>query len=159
MQAPPILHAAQGMTQSDAFEVWVLPALLVLVSAALTIVLLAARELLRRPSSRHRAIIGLAAAMTALAMLPSLLPYDHLLTDAAHAAEHGAVHASHCHDAPASCADAPLTAGPGQLFGADRLIVVPATLAMVLLAAVTLPLLGITRRPDLRPPLGTMASR
>ena len=153
MQALPVLHAAQGMTQASTLETWVLPLLLALLSAALTVAILTIHHALRRAALRRRIIVGVVAALTAAAVLPSVLPYDHLLTDAAHAAEHGAVHASHCHDTPASCADAPLAAGPGQLFDATPLIVIPVTLAMVLVAAASLPLLGITRRPDLRPPL------
>ena len=159
MQALPILHAAQGMTRSDTVEAWVTPLLLALLSGAVTFGLLVARAALRHAASRRRILVGVAAVASALAILPSVLPYDHLLTDAFHAAEHGAVHASHCHDTPASCADAPLTSGPGQLFDAAPLVVIPAALVLVLLAAINLPLLGITRPPDVRPPLGFVACR
>lgn len=95
-------------------------------------------------------------ALAFLAITPSVLPYDHLLT-AAHADQPASVHASHCHDTPSSCADAPLTSGPGQLLDSAPLIVVPAMMA-VLLVVSTLTLTGVTRRPALRPPLLSVAS-
>jgi hypothetical protein len=91
----------------------------------------------------------------ALALLPAVLPVDHLLPDVAHAAEEAhaeGVHASHCHESPANCADAPVTSGPGQMLDGGLLIPQPAlSLAMVLLAAVPI-LRSVARRPDLRPP-------
>jgi hypothetical protein len=94
------------------------------------------------------------AALVFFAVLPSVFPYDHLLpgfpageSDAAEA-----MHASHCHARPAACSDAPVTSGPGQLLSGAPVVVVPSMLAVLLLLAVA-PLAGITRRPEIRPPV------
>jgi hypothetical protein len=94
------------------------------------------------------------AALVFFAVLSSVLPYDHLLpglhTGESEAEE--AVHASHCHASPATCSDAPVTSGPGQLLFGAPVVVVPSMLAVLVLP--TIPVLaGITRRPEIRPPL------
>ncbi len=95
------------------------------------------------------------AGLVFFAVLPSVVPYDHLLPDLHHdqtiASE--AVHGTHCHLTPGSCADAPVAAGPGRLIFNDPLVVTPALMA-VLLAFSVPTLVGITRKPDTRPPLG-----
>ena len=57
------------------------------------------------------------SSLVFFAVLPSVVPYDHLLPGLHHdqsiASE--AVHETHCHLTPGSCADAPVAAGPGQL--------------------------------------------
>lgn len=97
------------------------------------------------------------AAVVALAILPSILPFDHLLpAPASHAAEHGAaaIHASHCHVSPGSCADAPVAAGLGQFLATDPLLVVPALLLSAII--LTIPLMaGVTTTPLTRPPLAS----
>ena len=109
----------------------------------------------RRRVQRRLATLAV-STLALLAITPSVLPYDHLLT-AAHADEGAAVHASHCHDTPSSCADAPVTAGPGQMLDSAPLLVIPA-MVFVLLIAATPMLTGISRRPALRPPLLSVAS-
>ena len=84
-----------------------------------------------------------------LAVLPSVVPYDHL-SASAHT-EHEDVHAAHCHGTPGTCADAPIPSGPGQMLMGEPLTAVPAMLSLLVLVAVV-PLVGLTRRPELRPP-------
>src|SRR5438093_11142032 len=75
-------------------------------------------ELPRLLPPRIRRAVGVRIAVLAVffAVLPAVLPYDHLFTDhgAIRAADE-ATHEMHCHLTPGSCADAPISAGPGQL--------------------------------------------
>jgi hypothetical protein len=90
-------------------------------------------------------------ALAVLAVLPSVVPYDHLLVQAHDG--HEDVHAAHCHGtSPGSCADAPIPSGPGQMLTNEPLLAAPAMLSLLLLITVV-PLAGVTRRPELRPPL------
>jgi hypothetical protein len=101
-----------------------------------------------RPATR------LAIQLTVFAaLLPSVLPYDHLLpTTAAAATDNQSVHTAHCHGSPGTCSDAPVSSGAGQFLAAEPLIVTPALVVMLLLF--TTPLLrGVTTRPEVRPPL------
>jgi len=107
----------------------------------------AGRRLLRRVAP---IVVGGAVA---LAVLPTVVPYDHLfpVAHAASTAADEAEHEAHCHGAPASCADAPVTVGPGQLMAAQPIVVAPAMFAV--LVVLTLPaLIGRIPRPLLRPP-------
>lgn len=109
-------------------------------------------RLLRRARTRRRIVSTAAALLTLLAVLPSVLPYDHMLQSPAQAAEHSAVHAAHCHENTAECADAPVTSGPGQLIDAAPLVVAPLMLSILVL--INLPALtSLTRRTILRPPM------
>jgi hypothetical protein len=110
------------------------------------------RMLARRPA-RRRAASAAATALVFLALLPSVVPYDHLYTRDAHAAsESEAIHVSHCHVSPGTCSDAPVTAGPGQLLLSEPLVLAPAMLTVFIAATVTV-LIGISFRPETRPPL------
>jgi hypothetical protein len=108
--------------------------------------------LLRRRTRRH--ILSLAVGATVfLAVMPIVLPWDHLfLSHGDETAAEESVHASHCHESPGTCSDAPVTAGPGQLMLTAPLLPTPALFGMLLLFAVPL-LAGITLRPETRPPL------
>jgi hypothetical protein len=122
-----------------------------------TLAALAALSWISRPLMRRRRTAARAAlaALVFLAVLPSVFPYDHLLPGqllfgASEAEE--SMHASHCHVSPATCSDAPITSGPGQLLFGTPMVVVPSMLAVLLM--LTIPALaGITRRPEIRPPL------
>ena len=109
------------------------------------------------------AMRGAVVLLLAIAVLPSVLPYDHLLLptvshdDGHEHAHEGPAHAEHCHSTPASCADAPLTSGPGQFLQADALLSAPALTAVLLLLAVPM-LAGRTIAPELRPPLQRLAA-
>ncbi|MDE3094956.1 MAG: hypothetical protein KGK07_03030 [Chloroflexota bacterium] len=150
---PFLLHVAQAATGVTAPDPGIV-ALAVLVLATVSIYLWAPRmsvqRLTRAPAMR--ASLGL---LVFFAVLPSVVPYDHLLPglhqDETAAEE--AVHAAHCHVSPGTCADAPLAAGPGQLLFTEPLVIAPAMLAILLTFAVPT-LTGITTRPETRPPLG-----
>ncbi len=99
-----------------------------------------------------------ACVMTALALLPAVLPYDHLLPGA-HLDDAGgeSVHASHCHLSPGTCSDAPLPSGLGEFLFSEPLVLSPAMLAVVLLSA-SVVLRGFVPRPELRPPMHSAAT-
>lgn len=147
-----IAHTAVQVTTVD-------PALLVLgataMALAITAIWLPWPRLRAVTSGRGRRRIGrsVLTALVFLALLPSVVPYDHLLSRDAHAgAEEEAVHVSHCHISSGTCSDAPISAGPGQLLMSDPLIVAPAMLAVLLIATGTV-LIGVSVRPEIRPPL------
>lgn len=109
--------------------------------------------LLRRRVRRR--IIGHAAALAVfLAVMPTVLPWDHLFfAGAGHeSAAEESVHASHCHESPGTCSDAPVSSGPGQLLHSAPLLVTPIMLAVLMLFDIP-GLTGITVRPKTRPPL------
>ena len=149
-----LLHVAQAATGVTAVD----PGLVAL--AALLLASVALYQWTPRPMSiarltrapAMRASLGL---LVFFAVLPSVVPYDHLLPGLRHdeTAAEEAVHASHCHISPGTCADAPLAAGPGQLLFTEPLVIAPAMLAILLTFAVPT-LTGITTRPETRPPLG-----
>lgn len=116
--------------------------------SALSLLMLRHRHYRRRAASFGIAIVVF------LALLPSVLPYDHLFAqdDHAEAGAAEAVHASHCHASPATCSDAPITAGLGQLLMSEPLTPTPAMLALLMLITTTV-LVGISYRPETRPPL------
>jgi hypothetical protein len=148
----PLLHVAETVVRATVLD----GRILVLGALALAVALV----FIWAPRSDGRIVMrerhwrglarGAALGLALFAVLPSVLPYDHLLVTA-HAG-HEDTHELHCHGAPGSCADAPLPSGPGQMLGADPLIVVPAMLSLALLVVV-LPLSSVSRRPELRPPL------
>lgn len=106
----------------------------------------------RRPVRRFGPTLVAVAVVAAI--LPSVVPYDHLVpVGDGHATE---AHASHCHVTPSSCADAPVSAGPGQFVFSEPLIVVPA-FVLTLFAVASLALAGQTPRPAIRPPLAAFA--
>jgi hypothetical protein len=117
-----------------------------------------AMHALRRASVRRTVAMRVMFVLVFLALMPSVYPYDHLLVPAvdahegAHAASDERVHASHCHGTAASCADAPVSSGPGHFLANTPLMPVP-TMVFVLIVTTALAWTGITRRPDLRPPL------
>jgi hypothetical protein len=115
----------------------------------------------RWPRRSTRRTLGRWVALLAvgLGLLPSVMPFDHLIPipAEAHAAAAAhthpdAVHVSHCHLSPGTCSDAPVPAGPGQVLAAQPLLVVPALFA-VLLVWQSRGWTARTVRPLLRPPL------
>lgn len=150
----PLLHVVQtapGVSTVD-------PRLVALALLVLSIVLIFTwmpRPMTLQRLTRAPAMRITMSSLVFFAVLPSVVPYDHLLPGLHHdqsiASE--AVHETHCHLTPGSCADAPVAAGPGQLIFNDPLVITPALMAVLL--AFCLPVLvGITRKPDTRPPLG-----
>ena len=155
MPVLPVLHAAQGAVETaPPLGAWLL--LFAAAVCAGSVAGYISRN--RRPAlpgvrTRRRATWAVAWTLTLLAVVPSVIPYDHIISAAGHDEGHAAVHAAHCHESPAACADAPVTSGPGQMVDAAPLALPPAML--LLLMTLVLPtLVGITRRPMLRPPLG-----
>jgi len=161
MLAPfPLPHATQDAVKTaPSVAAWLLPAFVAeLAGGALAEWTTRRRALPRLGARTRRRLLMLAgSSLTMLAMLPSVFAYDHLLPHRTHADERAAVHASHCHDGPGSCADAPVTSGPGQMLNAAPLVVAPPMLSILLLA-ITPILIGVTLRPYLRPPLPLVAS-
>jgi hypothetical protein len=148
----PVLHASQAVVDA-------LPgALDCLIVLALAVALGAAANAITRMRRRARRRLGgiAVAALVLLAVLPSVAPYDHLFA-AAHEDDATAVHAAHCHEGPSSCADAPVTSGPGQILDAAPLLIAPAMIGVLLLASVPV-LYSLARRPILRPPLLSVAT-
>ena len=152
-----LLHIAQTAVQFTAVDPAVLVAAgLVFAAVAISIWLPAPAmsfRTLRRHRGRRRIASAALVVLVFLALLPSVVPYDHLFAhDAPAAAEADSVHVSHCHVSPGTCSDAPVTAGPGQLLLSEPLVLAPAMLA-VLIAAVIPVLFSISRRPETPPPL------
>jgi len=154
----PMLHAAQRVTDAASLDFRLLAVIIAATAALCTFALLRARDALRRPSTRRRVLVVAAAVLTVLAVVPSVFPYDHVLGDPAHAAEHARVHGSHCHDTPASCADAPVAAGPNQFLESQPLLLIPPMLALMVSALRMRRPHGQSRRPDLPPPLAAVCT-
>ncbi len=151
----PLLHTVAAATAATVDPAVLLPALVVF---AVVLIWLCSP---RMTSSRFTRATALRLTMSSLvffAVLPSVVPYDHLLPGGHvdNPAE-DAIHAQHCHGSPASCADAPIAAGPGQLIFSDPLVVAPA-LFTVLIALTTPALSGISIRPPTRPPRTSLAT-
>ena len=87
------------------------------------------------------------------AVLPAVLPYDHLIVPA-HIEDdaHEAVHIAHCHVSPGTCSDAPMSAGLGQFLQTEPLVLVPAMLVILLLASAAAPRTTY-QQPEPRPPM------
>jgi len=149
----PLLHIVQSAARVDSVD----PSIVALAAAILLLAVLyiwtpqpmSLGRLTRSPAMRVTL-----SALVFFAVLPSVVPYDHLIPGIHddHSLAEEAAHSTHCHITPGSCADAPIPAGPNQLIFNSPLIVTPALLSILL--AVTLPVLtGISVKPDTRPPL------
>ncbi len=152
-----LLHIARTAVQITTVDPAVLFAAAAAFAVAATTIWLPRSTLsirsLRYRGGGRRIASAIAAALVFFALLPSVVPYDHLFAHDAHAPGDGdAVHVSHCHINPGTCSDAPVTAGPGQLLMSEPLVLVPAMLA-VLIAATIAVLVGISSRPETPPPL------
>jgi hypothetical protein len=144
----PLLHATSGVATAPPLVLW-LCCFAGGVAAGGFAAWCGAR--LRRARTRRRAGILVAGVLAAMALAPSVIPYDHILPGAAHE-NSSSVHAAHCHDSPAGCADASVTSGPGQMIDSAPLLGEPAMLSVLLLVLAPV-LVGVSRRPALRPPL------
>jgi hypothetical protein len=152
-----LLHIGQTAAQVATVD----PAALVAAAAAFTVAAIAiwlprsplSVRTLRSRRGRRRVASVIASALVFLALLPSVVPYDHLFVHDAHAATiDESVHAAHCHVSPGTCSDAPVSSGPGQLLMSAPLVVTPAMLAVLITATATV-LVGISFRPETPPPL------
>jgi hypothetical protein len=109
---------------------------------------------LLRPRIRRAIAMRFVALLVFFAVLPAVLPYDHLFVERGAISEADEVtHSMHCHLTPGTCADAPITAGPGQLIFNDPLLLTAAALLLVVVYTTERTLHGRTLRPDLRPPI------
>jgi predicted permease len=150
----PLLHVAEGAASTASlFSIWLLFFGLALAAGAFAGW---CSSRLLRGRTRQRIAIFAAGMLTALALVPSAIPYDHLLPGEG-PVEQTAVHAAHCHESAAGCADAPITSGPGQMIDAAPLLAEPAMLSVLLLTAASI-LIGVNRRPVLRPPMRAVAA-
>lgn len=160
MDAFTLLHVAGSATPTrgiDLVAAVLALAVFAAVAAAVWIPACAPQALLRR-RGRRRLLSLVTGAVVFAAVLPIVLPWDHLfLADHHESTGEAAVHASHCHETPGTCTDAPVTSGPGQLMLTNPLLPSPALLG-VLLLLIAPALAGITLRPETRPPLGTITA-
>jgi hypothetical protein len=113
---------------------------------------------LNRPSKRRLqvAALQLGFGLSLLAVLPAVLPIDHLAPVTTAAEGQSDVHAAHCHTDPGSCSDAPVGSGSGQFLTSEPLLAHPTLISTLILLAAPL-LVGISRRPLIRPPLAFSA--
>ena len=112
---------------------------------------------LRSKRARRRIVGVVGGVMLFVAAVPLVAPVDHIFMPHAESEAHEEVHTAHCHNSPGSCSDLPLVSGPGQFLSTDPLIVTPALVAMLLLFVAPI-MRGITHRPEIPPPLGTLAA-
>ena len=157
MESLILLHIAQTAVQVTTVDPAALAAAAAAFAVAAVAIWLPGSTLsiltLRSRQGRRRLASVAASTLVVLALLPSIVPYDHLFVRNAHAADISEpVHASHCHVSPGTCSDAPITAGPGQLILSEPLVLAPAMLT-VLVAATATVLVGIASRPETPPPL------
>ncbi len=157
----PLLHVGQTALRATAVD-----SRIAAVSASVFVLVLAAIWQPAWPSAaavvRRRFVrsIGrrLLSVLVVAAVLPAVLPYDHLIVPAH--IEDGAseaVHVAHCHVSPGTCSDAPMSAGLGQFLHTEPLVLVPSMLAILLLASVATPRTTY-RRPEPRPPMALAAA-
>ena len=151
----PLLHIAQAAARVTTLDGRVVAFVAAAFVGALAIIWRDELPRLLRPRVRRAVSLHIAAVLAFFAIVPAVLPYDHLF------AEHGAIsaadeatHAMHCHLTPGSCADAPVSAGPGQLLFNDPLLLATAGILLVVVYAMGRTLQRRTLRPDLRPPIG-----
>ena len=151
----PLLHAAQALVATQTLDERLAAAAALAFAAAVALIwrpATAGRSWLTHGAMWRRIGWRAAVVMTALALLPAVLPYDHLLPGLHIEGEaEVSVHASHCHVGPGSCSDVPLASGFGEFVFNEPLVTIPAMLAVALLAA-TQVLHGTTPRPEVRPP-------
>lgn len=146
-----LLHVGDTLVQRT-FDPWVgVLAALLFVPAALAIWIPRAA---RRRTARRLCSIAVAVTV-GLALLPTVLPYDHLFMPEPAHVDGGQVHQDHCHGSPGSCSDAPVSSGTGQFLTADPLLAQPALTAL-LMVVVAVGLVGISFRPTLRPPTASL---
>jgi hypothetical protein len=150
--ALPLLHIVQAAARTPSVDPTVLG-----VAASVGGMVLARlywpQGLTLRRLARSRCVRVAMGVLLFAAILPSVVPYDHVLpgSHVDNIAAAASAHEAHCHGAPASCADAPVAAGPGQLMFTEPIVVAPPMLAVLIVLA-TPALCGITPRPDTRPP-------
>ena len=108
--------------------------------------------LLGNRAGRRRVARGIGGALLFLAILPAVVPYDHiLLPHHDDSGQSSSVHQMHCHDTPGSCSDQPMTSGPGEFLFGSPLIVAP-SLVSTLLATADARVTSFAEAPATPPP-------
>src|SRR3990172_6238038 len=102
----PLLHAAQASLATSSLDARVATGAVLAFAVVMAVMWRPAppgRAMLVRMTMWRRIAPRIAIVMTALALLPAVLPYDHLLPGL-HVEDRAgeALHASHCHVAPGS---------------------------------------------------------
>ena len=150
----PLLHVTQSAVRVTTFDGRVAGFVAIALVSALAIIWRDELPQLLRPRIRRAVSLHVAAVLVFLALLQAVLPYDHVFV------EYGAIsdadeatHAMHCHLTPGSCADAPISVGPGQLIFSDPLLLTAAAMLLIVVYVTGCTLHGRTLRPDLRPPV------
>jgi hypothetical protein len=143
-----LLHIGDTATAAT-FDPWLAVAGVLALLAA-TLWIWRRSKLVRRAA--RAAARGSVALVVAAAVLPSILPFDHLGLPRLSEVGGETAHAAHCHLAPGSCSDAPVPAGLGQFLNSESPVVIPALTVIAILLLIPL-LTGITTRPEIRPPL------
>jgi hypothetical protein len=118
----PLLHVVQTASRATLDAPLVIAAAAVF--AAVCVVLWRpqiASELAHR-SGRRRVARAIVSVLAFLAVLPAVLPYDHIFAPHDDSAQTSAVHATHCHASPGTCSDVPVTSGPGELLFSTPLL-------------------------------------
>jgi hypothetical protein len=151
-QSVPLLHVAAPPARFAELDVRAVATAL-LAGAGILLAIWAPRScrLVRRRLARAGAARLAAGGLMLLAALPAVFPYDHLSLDTSKSGD-DAVHALHCHAAPDSCADAPISSGPGQLIFAEPLLAPPSS-RMTPVFSTDATMRSVVREPDLRPPI------
>lgn len=113
MQYPqlPLLHIVQSAARVSTVD----PAIVALAFALLlfsVFLIWIPRPLSVGRLTRSSAVRVTMSALVFFALLPSVVPYDHLIPglDQHESLADEAMHSTHCHITPGSCADAPITA-------------------------------------------------
>ena len=156
----PLLNAAQSAAKVAHLDRSLLASACAILGSAVTVTWRpqwrAAANVIRHRGARRRFAAGMMISLMFLAMLPSVLPLDHVVSRHQESQGHDEVHAAHCHTSPGSCSEMPLQSGPGQFPVRDPLIVAP--VLIVILLVMTFPLLfGFRHRPEVPPPRGMIA--
>ena len=151
----PLLHAAQATAELVQVDRSVVASAAVALTSAVVAIWRPKRgrrwNPFRHRFARRRIALIAVSILVFLAVLPSVVPVDHIIFGHAETAAHEEIHTAHCHGSPGSCSDLPVVSGPGQLILSDPLIVVPAMLSVLLLTA-AVELIARSYRPALRPP-------
>jgi hypothetical protein len=157
----PLLHVAQSASELITVDRSVLASALAGMGATILAIWRPRNwrrlHVFRSSRARRRVAGAIAGAAMFIAVLPMLLPLDHVFAPHVHSGGEQQVHASHCHESPGSCSDMPLLSGPGQFLASEPLIVTPAFVSVLLVFGFA-PLIGITHKPPVPPPLRLTAA-
>lgn len=150
----PLLHVAQSTAGLSQVDRTVLGSAVAAFCSGLVAIWRPDNWVRLNPCRRHvrrRLSIVVAYGAIAVALFPSVLPLDHIMSPHEDSGAEQQVHASHCHESPGTCSDLPLLSGPGQFLASEPLLIAPALLMVLLLSAVA-GLVGRSEKPEILPP-------